>query len=115
MIDIFGALIVDTLIIVIGLCIAVAVKDIYKMLKEKPKQIKKRIEPFAHGSYTYGGEHIETTPISKRTQVKKLTEYQVLDIRKLKDKFSAAELGRNYGVSRQTIRNILKRKTWKHI
>jgi hypothetical protein len=46
----------------------------------------------------------------------KLTEAQVLEIRKLGSKgYSMRELGRIFNVDHKTISAIIKRKTWNHI
>lgn len=46
----------------------------------------------------------------------KLTEDQVLEIRKLKNKgYGMRELGRMFNVDHKTVSFIVKRKTWKHI
>ena len=46
----------------------------------------------------------------------KLTEAQVLEIRKLESKgYGMRELGRIFNINHKTISAIIKRKTWKHI
>ncbi len=45
----------------------------------------------------------------------KLTEKQVLEIRKLYPKFKQKELAKKYNVYFSTICKIINRKTWKHI
>ncbi len=45
----------------------------------------------------------------------KLTEQEVLEIRKIGYSKSKKELGRMYGVSYSVIHNIRRNKTWKHI
>lgn len=52
--------------------------------------------------------------IGSRIGISKLTELQVIEIRSQKNPKST-ELAKKYGVSRFTIRFIIKRKTWKHI
>ena len=45
----------------------------------------------------------------------KLTEKEVLEIRKLKNKFTQKQLGKKYNVSQVNIGHIINNNTWKHI
>jgi len=45
----------------------------------------------------------------------KLTEKEVLQIRKLQNKITIKEMTKIYNVTKTTISRILRRKTWKHI
>lgn len=45
----------------------------------------------------------------------KLTEKDVLFIRENQDKFSRTELAKKFGVSRATIRDVINRRSWKHL
>lgn len=69
-----------------------------------------------HGDRHYFREHPELLPRGERVGTAKLTEAQVIEIRKRK---AAGEryvtLGRDYGVDAANIRAIVTRKTWKHI
>ena len=56
-------------------------------------------------------------PLGEQASGSKLTQKQVLEIRKLHAEglLSQGQLGRNYGVSDVTINNIVHRRQWKHI
>ncbi|MDD5589230.1 MAG: NUMOD4 domain-containing protein [Candidatus Nanoarchaeia archaeon] len=45
----------------------------------------------------------------------KMTEKQVLEIRKIYPKLSQGKLAKKYNVSVSLIKNVLKRRSWKHI
>lgn len=62
-------------------------------------------DKLAHGTKLVG----EQVPSAK------LTEAQVLSVRRLGGTMSAPEIAPLYGVSRRTIADILGRRTWKHI
>src|SRR5690606_14696952 len=60
----------------------------------------------AAGGYAEG----EQSPMAK------LTEAQVLEIRQLSaDGVGSAKIAKRFGVVKMTVRNILLRRTWKHI
>lgn len=52
-------------------------------------------------------------PVGEAVPCAKLTNSDVLDIRK--DSRSSAVIARDYGVSKKTIQDVRKRRTWKHI
>lgn len=45
----------------------------------------------------------------------KLTEAEILEIRSIGSKMNMSETARQFGVSKQAIRSILHKQTWKHI
>lgn len=51
----------------------------------------------------------------EQTSMSKLTEKEVLEIRKIGKTMSQKEIGRLYGVNHQAIYKILKRQRWTHI
>jgi hypothetical protein len=55
------------------------------------------------------------TPKGEASPVAKLTEPQVLDIRRRYPFESSLELSKVFGVSASQIQNIVSRKSWKHI
>lgn len=59
----------------------------------------------------------ERTPRGETSVAAKLTTAEVVDIRKLHSsgKYVAAELARLFNVSRETIRLVVTRQTWKHV
>lgn len=56
-----------------------------------------------------------TIPLGELNNSSKLTESQVLEIRKLKGLDTHLSISKKYGVSQATISNILNRKIWTHI
>lgn len=58
-----------------------------------------------HGTMTCGERHPDA----------KLTEADVLEMRRLSATVSGAELGRMFGVTKQSALAVIKRKTWAHI
>ncbi len=54
-------------------------------------------------------------PVGEAHGRAKLTASQVLEIRKLRGKFTNAELGRRFGVHHVTISKIQLRKQWRHV
>lgn len=54
-------------------------------------------------------------PCGERNGFAKLTEKQVLLIRKLKQRVSVSNLARRFSISRVTVYRIVSRKNWKHI
>lgn len=52
-------------------------------------------------------------PVGEAVPCAKLANSDVLDIRK--DSRSSAVIARDYGVSKKTIQDVRKRRTWKHI
>jgi len=58
----------------------------------------------------------KTHAVGSKVGISKLTEAQVLEIRKLESKgYGMRELGRIFNINHKTISAIIKRKTWKHI
>lgn len=58
----------------------------------------------------------KTHAVGSKVGTSKLTEAQVLEIRKLESKgYGMRELGRIFNINHKTISAIIKRKTWKHI
>jgi hypothetical protein len=45
----------------------------------------------------------------------KLKEWQIKEIRALRGTLSSTETGKNYGMSRQAINDIWKRRSWAHV
>lgn len=57
----------------------------------------------------------DEVPKGEKHGMAKLTEADVLEIRRLADSHSHGELGKQYGVHRSLIRLIVLRKNWTHI
>jgi hypothetical protein len=59
----------------------------------------------------------ELSPYCEKISVAILKEFQVLEIREKgkTGQFTNMELGIQYGVHKDTIRDILKNKSWKHL
>lgn len=54
-------------------------------------------------------------PIGENTVMAKLTESDVIEIRRISPGMSYADLSKIYNVSRATIRDVALRNTWKHL
>jgi hypothetical protein len=54
-------------------------------------------------------------PKGERHNGHRLTESQVLEIKKLSHHINKTAVGRYYGVSRVTISNVIRNKAWKHV
>lgn len=67
------------------------------------------------GSNHYFHLRPESVPRGENHGMAKLTEAQVLEIRKEADQCSRYELARRYGVNKRMIQFIIQRKSWRHI
>lgn len=65
-------------------------------------------------AFEQGEKHLTAQPVRK---VHKLDEGHVWVIRSMSKilGLSNAEIGRRFGLSRETVRDIVIRKTWKHL
>lgn len=74
-------------------------------------------ERMARGSRNGHNTHPERTPRGETSGQAKLTEDQVREIRKLyaTGKYFYAALGKQFAVTKQNIRYIVKRMAWKHV
>lgn len=72
----------------------------------------KRLCTKCHHAFDY-----KAYPIGEKHYCSKLTEKEVLEIRKLyvPYKYSTYRLAKKFNIGRSSIRRIIKRKTWKHI
>jgi len=70
-------------------------------------------------TYSENGQHAYDNKLSiaakGESYKSKLTEQKVIEIRNIKDSFLQKDLAKKYDVSRVTISDILRRKSWKHI
>jgi hypothetical protein len=64
---------------------------------------------YSQGRQSKNKSHGETHHSSK------LSDKDVLRIRELKGKFSYRKLGQKFGVNHSSIKNIILRRTWKHL
>lgn len=59
--------------------------------------------------------HPDTRARGERQHLAKLTSEQVVDIRRLAGEVSQRELARRFGVTRQAIKAVVRRDTWRHV
>jgi hypothetical protein len=78
---------------------------------------RRRPECLARGDANGSRKHPESRPRGEANALSVLTDQKVRDIRDrhAKGGVSLAALGREYGVTKQNIRSIVLRKTWRHV